>query len=59
MRLSKCDESLANDRNKLNFSLIGDPALTFGISRLSGAGRRICGGECGRRNERLSAGESR
>lgn len=24
MRLSKCDESLANDRNKLNFSLIGD-----------------------------------
>lgn len=29
MRLSKCDESLANDRNKLNFSLIGDPALTL------------------------------
>ena len=29
MRLSKCDISLANDRNKLNFSLIGDPALTL------------------------------
>ena len=29
MRLSKCDESLANDKNKLNFSLIGDPALTL------------------------------
>ena len=29
MRLSKCDESLANDKNKLNFALIGDPALTL------------------------------
>ncbi|MBD9091164.1 MAG: hypothetical protein EGQ20_01325 [Bacteroides oleiciplenus] len=29
MRLSKCDEALANDKNKLNFSLIGDPALTL------------------------------
>lgn len=29
MRLSKCDAALANDRNKLNFSLIGDPALTL------------------------------
>lgn len=29
MRLSKCDASLATDRNKLNFSLIGDPALTL------------------------------
>ena len=29
MRLAKCDISLANDRNKLNFSLIGDPALTL------------------------------
>ncbi|MEI3467637.1 MAG: hypothetical protein V8Q76_01675 [Bacteroides intestinalis] len=28
MRLSKCDASLATDKNKLNFSLIGDPALT-------------------------------
>ena len=32
MRLSKCDASLATDKNKLNFSLIGDPALTPGIS---------------------------
>lgn len=29
MRLSKCDEALANDKNKLNFALIGDPALTL------------------------------
>ena len=29
MRLSKCDASLATDKNKLNFSLIGDPALTL------------------------------
>lgn len=29
MRLSKCDAALANDRNKLNFTLIGDPALTL------------------------------
>lgn len=29
IRLSKCDASLNNDRNKLNFSLIGDPALTL------------------------------
>lgn len=29
MRLSKCDTSLDGDRNKLNFSLIGDPALTL------------------------------
>lgn len=29
MRLSKCDASLAGDRNKLNFTLIGDPALTL------------------------------
>lgn len=27
MRLAKCDETLFGDRNKLNFSLIGDPAL--------------------------------
>ncbi|NDW13778.1 hypothetical protein D0T50_12895 [Bacteroides sp. 214] len=29
MRLAKCDITLSNDRNKLNFSLIGDPALTL------------------------------
>ncbi|WP_299993013.1 type IX secretion system sortase PorU [uncultured Bacteroides sp.] len=29
MRFSKCDEILANDKNKLNFVLIGDPALTL------------------------------
>lgn len=29
MRLSKCDITLNGDRNKLNFSLIGDPALTL------------------------------
>lgn len=29
MRLSKCDATLVNDRNKLNFALIGDPALVL------------------------------
>ena len=29
MRLSKQDEALATDRNKLNFALVGDPALTL------------------------------
>lgn len=29
VRLSKCDETLAADRNKLNFALVGDPALTL------------------------------
>jgi hypothetical protein len=31
MRLSKCDAALAGDRNKLNFTLIGDPALTLAL----------------------------
>ncbi|MDR0988598.1 MAG: type IX secretion system sortase PorU, partial [Prevotellaceae bacterium] len=29
MREAKCDPALRGDRNKLNFSLIGDPALTL------------------------------
>ena len=29
MRISKCDASLLADQNKLNFTLIGDPALTL------------------------------
>ncbi|MFR5757372.1 MAG: hypothetical protein ACLUE2_01750 [Bacteroides cellulosilyticus] len=47
------------DRNKLNFSLIGDPALTLAYPDYQVQVDEFAGSECGRRNERLSAGESR
>jgi len=35
MNLSKCSETLKNDRNKLSFTLIGDPALKLGYPEYS------------------------